>query len=136
MKNNRLIYSNFPSKIISAEYLVRSLWITLSALVSFVIYSFESDTGASIVIYKEGLIIFISFLILFFLNYVSLYSDKNYVLFLFTVFTSFTFVLIIRLSFDWFTPGLIWTVLSIKLYLFGTLVLVLLTDNLKPLPDL
>ena len=131
MKNYRLIYSNFPSKIISIGYLVRSLWITLFALLSFVIYSFESNTGASIVIHKEGLVIFILFLILFFLNYIGLYSDKNYARFLWAAFYMFTSVLILHSYSNWFSNSLNWTVFSIKLYLFGTLVLVLLTDNEK-----
>lgn len=71
MKNHRLIYSHFSSKLIELNYLIRSIWIALGVVILAIICAFESDSGFSGAMRSEAYAIYFSAAILFYLNYLS-----------------------------------------------------------------
>ncbi len=71
MKNSRLIYSNFSSKLIDREYIIRSCWIVIGAVALAILLAFESDSGFSGELSAEGIVLYLSTPVLFFINYLS-----------------------------------------------------------------
>lgn len=71
MKNHRLIYSHFSSKLIELNYLIRSIWIALGAFILAIICAFESQSGFSGVMRTEAYVIYLSSVVLFYFNYLS-----------------------------------------------------------------
>lgn len=71
MKNYRLIYSKFTSKIVDQEYVTRSSWIGLFGFFLIIFNAFEAESGFAGQLSIEGYVIFITLAIFFYLNYLS-----------------------------------------------------------------
>ncbi|WP_444996992.1 hypothetical protein [Aliikangiella sp. IMCC44359] len=76
MRNYRLIYSDFSSKLSDYHYLLRSLWIGLFGAVLIIFNAYESGSGFSQPLSFEGYIIYGTITLFFFFNYLSLRSSK------------------------------------------------------------
>ncbi len=76
MRNLRLIYSDFSSKLSDYHYLLRSLWVGLFGAVLIIFNAYESGSGFSQPLSFEGYVIYATITLFFFFNYLSLRNRK------------------------------------------------------------
>lgn len=89
MKNYRLIYSKFTSKIVDQQYMVRSSWIGMFGFFLIIFNAFEAESGFAGQLSLEGYVIFITLAIFFYLNYLSQsFNAMKFVLALVSIFSA------------------------------------------------
>lgn|GEM_PF-3342050 len=71
MKIYRLVYSDFSSRLINFNYIIRSLWIGFIGLTLVFVIANESHSGFAGEFSIEGIIIYLTVGSFFFLNYLS-----------------------------------------------------------------